>query len=381
MSASTVIVSATPHLRRKRTTRGIMLDVLIALLPATVAGLVFFGGRAAVTIVLSVFGAVATEWVWLLCKRMSFKEIARQFDLTSVITGLLLALTLPPLDYKYAYIPIISSVFAVGVAKMIFGGTGRNIVNPAIAGRVFAFISFQSPMVSGWAAPAFGSVSGATVSSATPLTAMFGEGIGAMGVSQLDLFLGTGVMGSIGETCKIALLVGFLYLVIRRVVKWQWPVIYIVVTGLISCAMGKSMAYFVPSILSGGLFLGAIFMATDYVTSPNNKWACYVYYVLLGVVTALLRFGTKIEVVSFAILLLNLIVPLLNMWIRPRPFGAIPVLQLAKQKCADLKAKVAASKQEKAAKKQREAEQKQEAAEQAEFSQPQQTERKEGDAQ
>ncbi|MBO4534768.1 MAG: RnfABCDGE type electron transport complex subunit D, partial [Clostridia bacterium] len=350
---STVVVSATPHVRRKRTTRGIMLDVLIALLPATVAGLVFFGARAAVTIVLSVFGAVATEWVWLLCKRKSLKEIARQFDLTSVITGLLLALTLPPLDYKYAYIPILSSIFAVGVAKMLFGGTGRNIVNPAIAGRVFAFISFQSPMVSGWMTPAFGSVSGATVSSATPLTAMLGDSIGAMGASQLDLFLGTGVMGCIGETCKIALLVGFLYLVVRRVIKWQWPVIYIVVTGLISCAMGKSMAYFVPSILSGGLFLGAIFMATDYVTSPNNKWACYVYYVLLGVVTALLRFGTKIEVVSFAILLLNLIVPLLNMWIRPRPFGATPIPQLIKDKCQEIKGKLQANKQAGAEKKQK----------------------------
>ncbi len=342
---SDIIVSASPHVRKKRTTRGIMLDVLIALLPATVAGLVFFGARAAVTIVLSVFGAVATEWVWLLCKKTSIKAIARQFDLTSVVTGLLLALTLPPLDYKYFYIPLLSSIFAVGVAKMLFGGTGKNIVNPAIAGRVFAFISFQSPMVSGWMRPLFGSVDSVAVSSATPLTSMLGDSIGAMGVSNLDLLLGTGVMGCIGETCKIALLVGFVYLVVRRVVKWQWPVIYVAVCGLISCAMGKSMNYFLPSVLSGGLLLGAIFMATDYVTSPNNKWACYVYYVLLGVVTALLRFGTKIEVVSFAILLLNLIVPLLNMWIRPRPFGATPIPQLIKQKCADLKAKLGKKKQ------------------------------------
>ena len=195
-------------------------------------------------------------------------------------------------------------------------------------------------MVSGWMRPLFGSIDAVAVSSATPLTSMLGDSIEAMGVSQLDLFLGTGVMGCIGETCKLALIVGFVYLVVRRVIKWQWPVIYVAVCGLVSCAMGKSMGYFVPSILSGGLMLGAIFMATDYVTSPNNKWACYVYYVLLGVVTALLRFGTKIEVVSFAILLLNLIVPLLNMWIRPRPFGATPIPQLIAQKWQALKAKL-----------------------------------------
>ena len=342
-NVGTVQISGAPHVRKKITTRRIMLDVLIALIPATVAGLVFFGARAAVTIIISLFASVATEFVWLLCKKTSFKDILAQFDLTSCVTGLLLALSMPAFDYKYFYIPLISSVFAVGIVKMLFGGTGKNIVNPAIAGRVFAFISFQSAMVSGWMTPLFGSLNGAVdgVSSATPLTAMLGEGLAKMGVSNLDLFLGTGVTGCIGETCKIALLVGFAYLVIRKVIKWQWPVIYIVVTGLISCAMAKDMNFFVPSILSGGLFLGAIFMATDYVTSPNNKWACYVYYVILGVVTALLRFGTKIEVVSFAILLMNLIVPLFNMAIRPRPFGSKPVKDVIKDKIAALKGKFA----------------------------------------
>lgn len=344
---NTVQISGTPHMRKKRTTRGIMLDVLIALLPATVAGLVYFGARAAVTIVISVVASVATEWVWLLCKKKSFREIWQQFDFSSCVTGLLLALTLPAFEYKYAYIPALSAVFAVGVAKMLFGGTGKNVVNPAIAGRVFAFISFQSPMVSGWMQPQFASLGNAVVGSATPLTAMLGQGLEAMGVSNLDLLLGTGVTGCIGETCKVALLIGFVYLVARKVVKWQWPVIYVVVTGLVSCGMGKDMAYFVPSILSGGLLLGAIFMATDYVTSPNNKWACYLYYTVLGVVTALLRFGTKIEVVSFAILLMNLVVPLFNMYIRPRPFGATPIPQAIKGKIAALKEKLAAKKKAK----------------------------------
>lgn len=340
MNTQTVLVSGSPHVRKKRTTRGIMLDVLIALVPATIAGLVYFGARAAVTVVLSLFGAVATEFVWLLCRRVNIKDIVKQFDYSSLVTGLLLALTMPAFDYKYFYIPLISSVFAVGIAKMLFGGTGKNIVNPAVAGRVFAFISFQSAMVSGWLTPQFAAIGGVdAVSSATPLTALLGEGIGNVGISNLDLFLGTGVLGCIGETCKIALIIGFVYLVVRRVIKWQWPVIYIAVTGLISCAMGKDMGYFLPSILSGGLMLGAIFMATDYVTSPNNKWACYVYYVLLGVVTALLRFGTKIEVVSFAILLMNLVVPLLNMWIRPRPFGSKPLIQVCKDFFTGLKGK------------------------------------------
>lgn len=346
-NASTVQISGAPHVRKKITTKRIMIDVLTALLPATVAGLVYFGARAAVTILISLFASVATEVVWLLCKKMSFKEILKQFDFTSCVTGLLLALSMPAFEYKYFYIPLISSVFAVGIVKMLFGGTGKNIVNPAITGRVFAFISFQSAMVSGWMTPLFGSLNGAVdgVSSATPLTAMLGEGLSSMGVSNLDLFLGTGVTGCIGETCKIALIVGFAYLVIRRVIKWQWPVIYIAVTGLISCAMAKDMGYFLPSILSGGLFLGAIFMATDYVTSPNNKWACYVYYVILGVVTALLRFGTKIEVVSFAILLMNLVVPLLNMWIRPRPFGSKPVKDVIKDKLNEIKGKLCKKKE------------------------------------
>lgn len=335
-----VQISGTPHVRKKRSIRGIMLDVLIALLPATVMGIVYFGARAAFTIALCLVCSFATEVVWLLCKKTSFKEILRQFDCTSLVTGLLLALCMPAVDYRYWYVPVLASVFAIGVVKMLFGGTGRNIVNPAVTGRVFAFISFQSVMVSGWLTPLVGPLnSNVVVSGNTPLTAMFKDGLGAIQVSQLDLFLGTGVMGCIGETCKAALLVGFVYLVVRRVIKWQWPVIYIAVTGLISCAMGGSMAYFVPSILTGGLFLGAIFMATDYVTSPSNAVAGYVYYILLGVVTALLRFGTGIEVVSFAILLMNLLVPLLNTYLRPRPFGAKPIKQILQEKLAAIKAK------------------------------------------
>ncbi len=345
-----IIISDSPHIRRKTTTKGIMLDVLIALVPATVAGLVYFGGKAAVTLVLSIFSSVATEFVWLLCKKISFRQILAKFDLTSIVTGLLLGLTMPPLEYKLWYVPVLSGIFAVGVVKMLFGGTGKNIVNPAIAGRVFAFIAFSGAMVSGWVAPNFGALGGgnAVVGGATPLTDML-SGSG-MKLSSLDLFLGTGLAGCIGETCKLALIAGGIYLVVRKVIKPQYPIIYIVVTGLISMAMSKDASVFLPSILSGGLILGAIFMATDYVTSPNNKWAAYVYYVVLGVITALLRYGTKIEVVSFAILLMNLIVPLLNAYIRPRPFGATPITKLVKDKIELCKAKNAEKKAAKAEK-------------------------------
>ena len=337
-----VIISDTPHIRKKRTTKTIMLDVLIALIPAIIAGLVYFGARAAVTLAISVFSCVATEFVWKLFQKINIKEIMKQFDFTSLVTGALLGMSMPAFDYKYWYVPLICGIFAVGVVKMLFGGTGKNIVNPAVTGRVFGFIAFSSAMVSGWMSPLFGSLNGAStvVSGATPLTSMLGEnGFAGMGVSSLDLFLGTGVMGCIGETCKLALIVGGIYLVVRKVIKWQWPVIYVAVTGLMSVALTKDWNYFLPSVLSGGLFLGAIFMATDYVTSPNNKWAGYVYYVVLGIITALLRHSTGIEVVSFAILLMNLTVPLLNAYIRPRPFGATPFRIIIKNKFDGLRKK------------------------------------------
>ena len=339
------LVSDSPHIRGKRTTRGIMLDVLIALLPATVVGCVYFGGAAVASIAISVAAAVASEVVFRLIKREKIQDILRGFDFTSVVTGLLLALTLP--SQAPWYVPMLSSVFAIVVVKMLFGGTGKNLVNPAITGRAFAFIAFQSVMVSGWIAPsmiaispvAVSGASGSVSTGATQLTSILG-GTG-LTVSNLDLFLGTGVAGCIGETCKLALLIGGVYLVVRRVIKWEYPVIYIVVTGLVASAIGKDIGLFVPSILSGGLFLGAIFMATDYVTSPHTRAANWIYMALLGVVTAALRAATKIEVVSFAILLMNLLVPLFNAYIRPRTFGAPSFV-------GQMKAKLAAAREKRA---------------------------------
>lgn len=334
-----VIVSDSPHIRGKRTTRGIMLDVTVALLPAAVMGCVFFGVSALITILISVAASVATEFVYCLCLKKKPLDIVRSFDFTSVVTGLLLAMCLP--SHVKWYVPLISAVFSIAVVKMLFGGTGKNIVNPAITGRVFAFIAFQSMMVSGWVAPTISALDGSVTTGATQLTSILGGN--GYSVSLLDMFLGTGMAGCIGETCKLALLIGGIYLVARKIIKWQFPVIYIVVEGFVAVCLAKfDFAQFLPSILSGGLFLGAIFMATDYVTSPNSTAGNYVYFVALGILTAVLRAATKIEVVSFAILLMNLLVPLINAYIRPRPFGAPGFIERIRAKTEAKKAAEAA---------------------------------------
>ncbi len=326
-----VLVSDSPHVRSKRTTKHIMLDVIIALLPAAIIGCVYFGLKALMVLSIATASSIATEIVYALFQKKNIKNILKEFDLTSIVTGLLLGMTLS--SSVPWYVPVLASVFAIAVVKMLFGGTGKNIVNPAIAGRVFAFIAFQGVMISGFVNASIAPVSGTVQSGATALTALFSGGTEAVSLSNLDLFLGTGVAGCIGETSKIALLIGGIYLCIRKVISWQFPTIYILVTGLVAVMIGKfDFALFLPSILSGGLFLGAIFMATDYVTSPSNKKASYFYFILLGIITAVLRAATHIEVVSFAILLMNLTVPLFNAYIRPRPFGSPPVFAKLKNK-------------------------------------------------
>ncbi len=331
------ILSSAPHIRTRRTTRSIMLDVLIALIPATVAGIVFFGWQAAVFIAISLAGAVLTEFVWYLIEhkiwrggRQVLADWAKQFDCTSLVTGLLLALCLPA-NIEGWYMPLLGSIFAVGVVKMLFGGTGKNIVNPAIAGRIFLFISFVLMTV--YPEANFGAIAsgdlGSVTTGATQLHNLLEH---APTLSALDLFLGTGVAGCIGETCKLALLVGYLYLCVRGVIKWYLPLLYIGVTGLFAVALeGFDFTFFLPSILSGGLILGACFMATDYVTTPKSKLGNVLYFVALGLLTAGLRKATGIEVVSFCILLMNFLVFLIDLAIKPRPFGYVREKKEAKK--------------------------------------------------
>ena len=317
--------SSSPHVKAPTTTTRIMQHVCIALMPACIMGIVLFGLNAFLILALSVLGAVASEFIYLLIVGKKFNEIIKQFDFTSCVTGLLIGLSIG--SQVPLYVPIFASAFAIIVVKMIFGGTGKNLVNPAVTGRIFAFMSFTSVMASGWLLPSIASLSGGTslspTTGATVLTNLFTNGV-STDLSILDLLLGTGLAGCIGETCKLALILGGIYLAVLGITNIGYPVIYIVTTGLITvCLNGFNFSYFLPSILSGGLVLGAIFMATDYTTTPNTTLGNIIYFVLLGAVTAILRHATGIEVVSFAILLMNLFVPLIDKFVINKTFGYV----------------------------------------------------------
>lgn len=336
------IISASPHIRSRVTTRRLMIDVIIALVPCCAAAIVFFGWYSLAIMAIAVVTAVATEAVYSLVYRKAWKDfkgtmlqIVRDFDFTSVISGLILALVLPT-AYNVKgemillpwYIPFLGSIFAIALCKMLFGGTGRNLVNPADTARVFLFISFTA-MLTGCVGtcvinPIFAPSADISevLSGATPLTAMLAGNKETL--SALDLFLGTGVDGSMGETCKIAILVGFAYLAIRRVIKWYYPLIYILTAGVFAVMLeGFDFAYFLPSVLSGGLMFGAVFMATDYSTSPKSTLANVIYFVCLGLLNAGLRKATGIEVTSFCILLMNCLTPMIDRYIPRRPFGYV----------------------------------------------------------
>lgn len=313
-----LVYSSSPHIKSPRTTRQIMTDVCIALLPTAVAGIIYFGAYAALLIALAVISAAAGEFIYLLIVGKSFREIAKNFDFSSVVTGLLIGLTIGT-NYPW-YAPVFGSLFAVIAVKMLFGGTGKNVVNPAITGRVFIFISFQWA-VGAWALPNIGSIYGETVVTSATAVPTVAQGV-VPEIRLLDMFIGTGMQGCIGETCKIALIIGGIFLAARRIINIIYPVICIAAAGLTATAIGGfDFALFLPAILSGGLMLGAIFMATDYVTTPNTKLGNLVYFIALGILTAVLRYATQMEAVSFAILLMNLTVPLIDKFIIQKPFG------------------------------------------------------------
>lgn len=351
---SNYVYSSSPHVKSPRTTRGIMIDVCIALAPACIAGCVLLGLTEArlgwlslLVLAIACLSAVASEFIYLLCCKKKFTEILRNFDFSSLVTGMLIGMNMYATSKWYAV--MLASVFAVVIVKMLFGGTGKNIVNPAIAGRVFAFIAFGAAFGGTFSgSPDSESVSLLNITrriqaGATPLQSIYNSDISNT-LNGWDLFLGTGVQGCIGEICKLALIIGGIYLVIRGVLNFRWPLVYIAVTGVVSVIIAwidgcnaltivtsdyiaiefnKALGVFIPSILSGGLILGAIFMATDYVTTPNTKLGNYIYFVLLGVLTAVLRRATGGEVVSFVILLMNLLVPLFDLYIRRKPFGYV----------------------------------------------------------
>ncbi len=327
---NTIVISTPPHVKSKRTTRGIMLDVIIALLPAAIAGIVFFGWQAAVIEVVSVTTAVATEFIYYFILNGGFKNAGavckkwlKTFDFTSIITGLILALVLPP-NVKW-YEVMIGDIFAIAVVKMLFGGTGKNLVSPSTAGRVMMFLSFSITTYTAANVAAIGEGS-QIFTGATYLSGFLLKGDATAEMSLLDMFLGTGVAGCIGETCKAAILIGYIYLVVRKVIKWWQPVLYVVLSSFLSVCLAATggtfdITLFPAYALSGGLMFGAVYMATDYVTSPKGIYGQIIYLIALAVLTSVLRFFTKIEVISFAILIMNLFVPLIDTYIVRKPFG------------------------------------------------------------
>lgn len=309
-------VSASPHLHCGRTSQSIMLDVVIALIPATVASVVIFGPRSLLLIGVSIASCVISEYV----SRKVMKRPSSIKDLTAVVTGLLLALNLPvslPL-----WMAALGGAVAIIVVKQFFGGVGQNFVNPAIAARIVLLMSFSSQM-SVWEAPFFyrnGTVTDA-VTSSSYLSSLQS---GGQAPSLMNMFLGIRA-GSLGETCALALLLGGVYLVFRKVISPVIPLVFIGTVAGMSLLLGANPLY---QMLSGGLLLGAIFMATDYTTSPVNMKGKIIYAVGCGVITVLIRFYAALpEGVSYAILLMNILVPHIENLTIPKAFGDKEVKQ------------------------------------------------------
>lgn len=312
-------VCSSPHLRDGCSTRRIMLDVIIALLPAVAAGIWFFRLRAAVVILVTVVSAVAAEYLM----RKGLKRDNTISDLSAVVTGLLLALNLPP--SIPLWIAAVGAVIAIVIIKQLFGGLGQNFMNPALGARAILVAAWANSMTA-WTQPFTDTVTTATitdaVTSATPLGALKEGVYGAY--SYGDLFWGN-IAGCIGETSAFAILIGFIYLLGRRVISWHIPVIFTGTTAIMTWILGPDGIFTgdpLYHVLSGGLLLGAVFMATDYVTSPVTKTGAALYALGCGILTALFRlYGSMPEGVSFAIILMNVVTPLIERYTIPASFG------------------------------------------------------------
>lgn len=316
-------VSPSPHDRRGMTTATVMKDVLIALLPATVWGIYVFGLRAALVVLLSVVCSVFFEML----TQILLKRTVTIADCSAAVTGLLLGLNLSPA--VPLYVPVVGSAFAIIVVKQLFGGIGKNVMNPALAARVFLMLAWTDGMTK-YPAPYDRTFD--AVASATPLS-LVSEGALPEGVGLLDLFFGkTG--GCIGEISTLMLLIGGVYLLVRGVIRWHIPVAVLgtvaVLTfafpmpldGALTASLVQRLTFMTASLCSGGLMMGAIFMATDYVTSPVTRVGRLIYGVGIGLLVVFIRyFGGYAEGISFAILIMNALVWYLDMAAKPRTFG------------------------------------------------------------
>ena len=314
MEETTLKISASPHVRDRKTTSSLMLDVIIALLPVSVFGVYNFGTKAFVLILTCIASCIFFEWgVEMLLHRNSTVK-----DFSAVVTGLLLALNLSP--EVPVWMAILGSAFAIIIVKQLFGGLGQNFMNPALGARCFLLISFAGKMTT---------FTYDGVTTATPLAILKSGGT----VDVLDMFIGR-IAGTIGETSAICLLIGGLYLIIRKVISPIIPFVYIgtfsVFIFLYSLAsgMGFEPLYLAAHLCGGGLMLGAFFMATDYVTSPITKKGKVVFGIILGLLTFLFRiYGGSAEGVSYAIIISNLLVPLIERFTQPKSFGKGAELQ------------------------------------------------------
>ena len=296
-------VSSSPHVRSNETTQSIMVDVAIAMLPATAFGVFQFGLHALLVLIVTIAACVLSEYV--------FEKITKRpctiSDFSAVVTGMILALNMPP--EIALWIPALGGVFAIIVVKQLYGGLGQNFMNPALAARCFLLISFT------------GQMSAFTLDSwtgATPLAVLkAGES-----VDVAAMFIGK-IPGTIGEVSVIALLIGAAYLVVKKVISLRIPVTYILTTAVFVFIFGQQdLNYVLAHLCGGGLIFGAFFMATDYVTSPITPKGQIVFGILLGILTGLFRiFGGSAEGVSYAIIISNLLVPLIERFTLPTPFG------------------------------------------------------------
>lgn len=305
-------LSSNPHIRDNVTTAEIMRDVFIALIPTTLYGIIQWGFNAALVCILTVAAAVLSELVYEKCMKLPITIM----DWSAAVTGLILALNCPP--NIPAWIPCLGAVFAIIIVKQLYGGLGKNFMNPALAARCFLLISFAGKMTS------FTGVGTDALSGATPLAFMKTN---PDAIAKIDLgaaFLGR-IPGTIGEVSKLCVLIGAAYLIIRKVISPKIPLIYIgtvAVFTLLFGGHGFDLYYLACELCAGGLIFGAFFMATDYVTSPITPLGQIIFAVMLGILTGLFRlFGGSAEGVSYAIIICNILVPMINVHTVPKAFG------------------------------------------------------------
>lgn len=316
-------ISSSPHVRDNSSTKSIMWDVVLALVPTTVFGIYNFGIKAAVLIAVCIVTCLLSEYIWQKCMKLPLTVS----DGSAVLTGLLLALNLS--STFPIWMAILGSIFAIIIVKQLFGGLGQNFMNPALGARCFLMVSFAGSMTSfthdgiTGATPLAIIKNGDKAQSVADILAA-GDGKAQEATSVLNMFLGS-IGGTIGETSALALLIGAAYLLIRKIIDWKIPVCYIAtfaVFVLLFGGRGFDLMYLVAELCGGGLLLGAFFMATDYVTSPITPKGKIVFGILLGLLTGIFRiFGASAEGVSYAIIICNLLVPLIERVTIPVPFG------------------------------------------------------------